>query len=123
MKRVKKKWKYEIWQKQKHDEKEKKKKVTTKESYTESNLEKKYVELEPERNEIIQHTENDDQKWKENEKDQRDVELTGKREKEYMIRTMNIKKRVKGNLRQNGKKEDAEKRSRDNLKCKELKRN
>ena len=40
-----------------------------------------------------------------------------------MIRTMNIKKRVKGNLRQNGKKEDAEKRSRDNLKCKELKRN
>ena len=35
-----------------------------------------------------------------------------------MIRAMNIEKQVKDNLRQNGKKKDAEKRSRDN----ELKR-
>ena len=35
-----------------------------------------------------------------------------------MIRALNIEKQVKDNLRQNGKKKDAEKRSRDN----ELKR-
>ena len=40
-----------------------------------------------------------------------------------MIRAVSIEKQVKDNLRQNGKKKDAEKRSRDNLKCKELKRN
>ena len=39
------------------------------------------------------------------------------------MRAVNIEKQVKGNLRQNGKNKDAEKRSRDNLKCKELKRN
>ena len=33
-----------------------------------------------------------------------------------MIRAMNIEKQVKDNLRQNGKKKDAEKRSRDELK-------
>ena len=40
-----------------------------------------------------------------------------------MIRAVNLKEQVKDNLRQNGKKKDAEKRSRDNLKCKVLKRN
>ena len=40
-----------------------------------------------------------------------------------MIRDVNLKKEVKDNLRQNGKKKDAEKRSRVNLKDKEPKRN
>ena len=40
-----------------------------------------------------------------------------------MMRAMNIEKQVKDNLRQNGKKKDAEKRSRVNLKDKEPKRN
>ena len=39
--------KYEISRKQKYVEKEKKEKVTTKENYTESNPEMKYVALEP----------------------------------------------------------------------------
>ena len=41
--------KYDILQIEKHDKKEKEKKVTTKENYTESNLEKKYVVLEAEK--------------------------------------------------------------------------
>ena len=50
MKRVKKKTeKYDILQIEKHDKKEKEEKVTTKENYTESNLEKKYVVLEAEK--------------------------------------------------------------------------
>ena len=40
-----------------------------------------------------------------------------------MIRDVNLKKEVKDNLRQNGKKKDVEKRSRVNLKDKEPKRN
>ena len=40
-----------------------------------------------------------------------------------MIRAVNIEKQVKDYLRQNGKMNDIEKRSRDNLKGKELKRN
>ena len=40
-----------------------------------------------------------------------------------MLRAVNIEKQVKDNLRQNGKKEDEEKRSRGNLKAKEPKRN
>ena len=59
----------------------------------------------------------------ESEKDQRDVELTDKREKEYMIRAVNIEKQVKDNLGQTGKKRGVEKRSRGNLKGKEPKRN
>ena len=59
----------------------------------------------------------------ESEKDQRDVELTDKREKEYMIRAVNIEKQVKDNLGQTGKKRGVEKRSTGNLKCKEPKRN
>ena len=68
IKRGKKKGKNEISQKQKDDKKEKEEKITTTESYTESNLEKKYVALESEKNEIIQQTENEEQNWKENEK-------------------------------------------------------
>ena len=124
MKRVKKeKWKYEISQKQKYDKKEKEEKVTTKENYTESNLEKKYVALEPGKKEIIQQKGNEEQNWAENEKDQRAVELTDKRGKEYMIRAANVEKQVKDNLQQNGKREDVEKRSRGNLKGNELKGN
>lgn len=41
--------KYEISQKQKYDNKVKEEKVTTKENYTESSLEEKYVALEPEK--------------------------------------------------------------------------
>ena len=115
---------YEISQKQKHDKKEKEEKVGTTESYTKSNLEMEYIAMEPEKkDEIIQQTENEEQNWKESEKDQRDVELTDKLEREYIIRPVNIEKQVKDNLRQNGKKKDREKRSRNNLKCKELKRN
>ena len=40
-----------------------------------------------------------------------------------MIKAVNIEKQVKDNLRQNGKNIDAEKRSRDNLTGKKLKRN
>ena len=40
-----------------------------------------------------------------------------------MIRAVNIETQVKDNLRQNRKKKDVEKRSRDYLKAKELKRN
>ena len=48
----------------------------------------------------------------------RDVELTDKREKDYMLRVMNIENKVKDNLQQNGKKKNVEKRSSDNLKGK-----
>ena len=41
--------KYDILRIEKHDKKEKEEKVTTKENYTESNLEKKYVVLEAEK--------------------------------------------------------------------------
>ena len=41
--------KYDILQIEKHDKKEKEEKVTTKENYTESNLENKYVVLEAEK--------------------------------------------------------------------------
>ena len=68
IKKGKKKGKNEISQEQKDDKKEKEQKITTTESYTESNLEKKYVALESEKNEIIQQTENEEQNWKENEK-------------------------------------------------------
>ena len=40
-----------------------------------------------------------------------------------MITAVNIEKQVKNNLRQNEKKKDVQKRSRDNLKGKEPKRN
>ena len=53
----------------------------------------------------------------------RDVELTDKREKGYMLRVMNIENKVKDNLRQNGKKKNVEKRSSDNLKGREPERN
>ena len=56
--------KYEISQKEKHDKKEKEEKLPT----NESNLEKKFVVLESEKNEMIQQTENEDQNWKENRK-------------------------------------------------------
>ena len=112
------KGKHEISQKQKHDKKGKEEKVTIKESYTESNLEKEYVALEPEKNEMIQQTENKEQNWKEYEKDKRDLGSTHKREKEHMMRAVIIEKQEKGNLRQNGKYKDAEKRSEDKLKCK-----
>lgn len=83
-----KKGKYEISQKQTHDKKEKEQKVTIKENCTANNLEKKQVALELEKNETIQQTENEEQNWKENEKKQRDVGLTDKREKEYTIRAL-----------------------------------
>ena len=41
--------KYDILQIEKHNKKEKEEKVTTKENYIESNLEKKYVVLEAEK--------------------------------------------------------------------------
>ena len=53
----------------------------------------------------------------------RDVELTDKREKEYMLRVVNIENILKDNLRQNGRKKNAEKRSSDNLNGKKPKRN
>ena len=40
-----------------------------------------------------------------------------------MMRAVNIENQMKCNLWQNGKKRDVKKRSRNNLKCKELKRN
>lgn len=61
----------------------------------ESNLEKKYVALEPK---IIRQIQNDEQNCEESKKDQRDVELTYKGEKEYMIRAVSIEKQVKDNL-------------------------
>ena len=48
------KGKYEILQKQKHDKKKKKEKVTSKENCTESNLEKKYLAEGPEKRETWQ---------------------------------------------------------------------
>ena len=71
----------------------------------------------------MQQTENQEKNWEETEKDARYVESTDKRDKEHIIRAVNIEKQVKDYLRQNGKKNDIEKRSRDNLKGKELKRN
>ena len=56
--------KYEISQKEKHDKKENEATPPT----NESNLEKKFVVLESEKNEMIQQTENEDQNWKENRK-------------------------------------------------------
>ena len=61
----------------------------------ENNLEKKYVALEPK---IIQQIQNDEQNCEESKKDQRDVKLTYKGEKEYMIRAVSIEKQVKDNL-------------------------
>ena len=65
--------KYEIPQKQNYTKKEKEK---AKKNYIESNLEKKYVALDSEKNET--------QNWEEKEKEQKYVELRNKREKEYM---------------------------------------
>ena len=45
--------------------------------------------------EIIQYTENEEQNREENEKDQRKVELTDKREKEYIITAVNIERQGK----------------------------
>ena len=109
------KGKYEIPPKHKYTKKEKEEKVRAKENYTEATQKRN-----------TQHwiqKKNEQQNWEESETEQKDEELRDKHEKEYMVRSVNIEKQVKDNLRQNGKKEDVEKRSRDNLKGKEPKRN
>ena len=112
MKRVK-KGKCEISQKQKFDKKEKKQKVTTKTITLKATQKRNTQHWSQKKKEIIEQIENEEQDWEENEEDQKDVELTDKREKEYIIRAVHIETQVKDNLRQNGKKEDSEKRSRD----------
>ena len=103
------KGKYEISRQKKHDKTKREEKVTKKENYTESNLEMKYIALEPEKKGITQQTENQKQNWDENKKDLSNVEITDKREKEYVIRALNIEKKVKDNLQQNEKKKNVEK--------------
>ena len=67
---------------------------------------------------IIQQTKSQVQNWTENQEEQRDVELTDKCERYYMLRAVNIEKKVKDNLRQNWKNKKLEKKSIDNLKSK-----
>ena len=123
MKKIKKKMRNIKFDSNEYDKNQKEEKVSTKENYIESSLEMKYIALELEKKEIILQTKNQERNWEKNLKDSRDVELTDKREKVYMIRTVNIEKQVKDNLWQNGKKKDVEERSSDNLKGEELIRN
>ena len=67
---------------------------------------------------IIQQTKSQVQNWTENQKEQRNVDLTDKRERYYILRAANIEKKVKDNLRQNWKNKKLEKKSIDNLKSK-----
>ena len=50
---------------------------------------------------IIQQTKTQVQNSTENQKEQRNVDLTDKRERYYILRAANIEKKVKDNLRQN----------------------